>query len=59
MSDVDRLEVGRTAYELLQRHGRAARAYAAKLAAEAVAENADDEAKFWQAVERALTTRME
>jgi hypothetical protein len=57
MARVDYIEVGRTAHELLQRHGRNAHEYAARLAAEALAEGKDEEYEFWRAVELSVTPR--
>ena len=56
MATVDYIEVGRTAHELLHRHGRNAHEYAVKPVAEAFAEGNDDEHEFWRAVELAVTT---
>lgn len=57
MAIVDYIEVGRTAHELLHRHGWNAHEFAAKLAAEALAEGNDEEYEFWRAVEIAVTPR--
>jgi hypothetical protein len=57
MTEVDYVEVSRKAYELSYAHGRNARAYAAKLAAAALAEGQIEEHHFWKAVEAALTPR--
>jgi len=54
----DFIEVGRAAHELIHRHGWAfALPYAAKLAADALAEGKIEESEFWKAVERSLTPR--
>ena len=52
-------EVSRKAWELADRHGWNAHLYAARLAAEALAEGETDESKFWKAVEATLTPRIE
>jgi hypothetical protein len=57
VTEVDSAEVFRKAYELQHAHGREAHKYAAKLAAQALADNQADEHKFWQAVEAALKPR--
>ena len=57
MSKVDCIEVGRTAHELLRRHGWNAHEYAAEPAAEALAEGKDEEYEFWRAVELDVTPR--
>jgi hypothetical protein len=57
MARVDYIEVGRTAHELLHRHDWNAHEYAARLAAEALAEGKDEEYEFWRAVEVAVTPR--
>jgi len=57
MTVPDYIEVNRTAHELAGRHGRSADQYAAKLAAEALAEGKTDEHAFWKAVEAALRVR--
>lgn len=53
----DYVEVGRKAHELEHSHGGNAYKYAAKLAAEALAEGMMDECRFWKAVEAALVPR--
>ena len=53
---VDRLEVGRKAYEL-EVHGLNAHRYAARLALAAFAEGQIDEYEFWKSVQAALTPR--
>ena len=54
----DIIEVGRTAHELENRHGRYAHQYAARLAAEALAEEKTEEAASWTAVEIWLKPRL-
>ena len=54
---VDYIEVSRKAHELLHRHGRNAHLHAAKLAAEALAEDNDEEHEFWRAVELMVKPR--
>ncbi|UWZ83825.1 DUF6966 domain-containing protein [Occallatibacter riparius] len=56
-SKPDFIEVGRTAFELVNRHGRNACRYAANLAAEALSEGKSDEAAFWKAVAEHLQPR--
>jgi hypothetical protein len=56
---IDRIEAGRVAYELSQRHGRNAYQYAAKVAAEAFAKGNIEEHDFWKYIEAALTPRGE
>jgi hypothetical protein len=53
----DFIEVSRKAHELNGSHGRNAPAYAAKLAAAALAEGETDEHEFWKRVEAALMLR--
>jgi hypothetical protein len=53
----DNGEVFRSAHELRERHGRNAANYAAKLAAEALAEGDIENHQFWEAVKAALTVR--
>ena len=57
MSEPDHIEVGRKAHELSETHGRDAYRYAARLAAEALAEGQADEHKFWKSVAAALEPR--
>jgi hypothetical protein len=52
-------DVSRKAHELSDRHGWNAHTYAAKLAADALAEGKTEESEFWKAVEAALTPRRE
>ena len=55
---VDYVEVGRKAHELQAAQGQdGARRYAAKMAAEALADGEMDEHGFWHAVEMSLTIR--
>ena len=56
-SKPDLVEVFRAAHELKDRHGWYPHIYAAKLAAEALAEGRDDDYEFWKAVEAALNPR--
>ena len=51
------IEVSRKAHELIARHGRNAHRYAAKLAAEALAEGETEEHRFWKSVEVACMPR--
>jgi hypothetical protein len=53
----DWIEVGRTAHELADRHGRNAYAYAKKLADAAKAEGRDAEADFWVKVSATVRQR--
>jgi hypothetical protein len=57
MSKPDYIEVNRKAHELAHSHGWNADEYAAKLAAEALAEGATEEWTFWKAVEASLKRR--
>jgi len=57
MTEPDYIEVGRKAHELAHAHGRNAHAYAAKLAAAALAEGQVEEYRFWKAMEGALMPR--
>lgn len=57
MDQVDRLKVGRTAYQLRIDHGPDAYLYAARLAREADADGKPEEAAFWRAVYAALRPR--
>ena len=57
LASADYIEVGRTAHELQVRHGWNARGYAAKQAAEALAEGKIQAHEFWRAVELHLTPR--
>ena len=59
LAAVDYTEVSRKAHELGNAHGRNAHKYAAKLAADALAEGQTEEHAFWKAVEASLTTRGE
>ena len=55
---VDFTKVGRQTHELVAAHGPdGARRYAARLAAEALADGDLEDNAFWQAVERSLTIR--
>jgi hypothetical protein len=54
----DFIEVQRTAHELGSRYGQNACQYAARLAAEALAEGRAEEAVFWTAVENCLKPRV-
>lgn len=56
-SQPDFIEVGRTAYELGNRHGQNACQYAAGLAVEAISEGKTEEAAFWKAVAEFLRPR--
>lgn len=51
-----RLAILRKAHELSATHGKRAHVYAAKLAAEAAAEDAEDK-EFWKSVELTLSPR--
>jgi len=51
------IEVGRTAHEIAERHGRKAYAFATSQAERALAENDIDGHRFWKAVEAALKPR--
>jgi hypothetical protein len=55
----DYIEVSRKAHELRHSHGWNAHKYAAKLAAEALAEGKTEECEFWKAVEATLKPRKE
>jgi hypothetical protein len=57
MSEVDYVEVSRTAHQLALDHGHNAYLHAAKLAREANVEGKTNEAEFWKAVSAALTPR--
>ena len=57
MSKVDYIEVGRAAHELEHRHGWDAPNFAARLAADALAEGEYEESEFWRAVELQLMPR--
>jgi hypothetical protein len=57
VTDVDYVQVSRKAHELQNAHGQGAHKYAAKMAAQALADALVDEHKFWQAVEAALKPR--
>jgi len=57
VSDIDYVQVGRTAHQLAADHGRDAHLYAEKLAKEAAAEGKTQEAEFWRAVSGALRPR--
>ena len=59
MAAVDYSEVSRKAHELGHAHGLNAHKYAAKLAAEALAEGKIEEHAFWKAVEASLIPRGE
>ena len=59
MTKPDYIEGGRKAHELAHSHGWDAHKYAAKLAAEALAEGKTEESGFWKAVEASLTPRKE
>ena len=57
MSEVDYIEVARAAHELGVSHGWRAHKYAARLAAETLADGKPEEHAFWKAVEASLTPR--
>jgi hypothetical protein len=57
MTDEQRTEISRKAFELARSHGRNADKYAAKLAEEALAEGMIEESEFWRRVEAALKPR--
>jgi hypothetical protein len=57
VTEIDYIEVSRTAHQLAADHGHGAHVYAAKLAKEAAAEGKTLEAEFWQAVCEALRPR--
>ena len=57
MSEVDYVEVSRTAHQLALDHGHNAYLQAAKWAREANVEGKTNEAEFWKAVSAALTPR--
>ncbi|MGA2744219.1 MAG: hypothetical protein ABSE44_05930 [Candidatus Sulfotelmatobacter sp.] len=56
-SKPDYVEVGRKAHELSRSHGWNAYKYAAKLAADALAEGKVEESELWKSVEASLTPR--
>jgi hypothetical protein len=57
VTNVDWVEVGRAAHQLVADHGHNAHQYAASLAKVAAAEGRTAEAEFWQAVSDSLRPR--